>query len=108
MKALNIFYSDTGPERVGFILHDGKVVELDNICSDPENGFEISAEDIIQYEKDIKATWHTHPDATSNLSVDDYKAFLNYPDLDHYIIGRGKNISCYYVSDGKIFKRENS
>lgn len=89
-------------ERVGFLLPPkGKVVEVENICSDPENGFEVSAEDLVKYGETALASWHTHPGASSNLSADDFVAFLNYPNMKHYVVGMD-GVKCYVVENGKV------
>lgn len=87
MNKLREFYTDSGPERVGFILTDETVVEVKNNHPNPELGFDISAEDLIKFEDSVTATWHTHPNTNANLSVHDEGAFWMYPDLVHYIIG---------------------
>ena len=94
-------YFEGEKERVGFVLRDGTLVEVANHCSDPENGFEVSGEDIIRYTDDAVATWHTHPGETNNLSVGDYQTFLSWPNLRHFIIGTN-GIREYYVEDGEV------
>lgn len=96
-------YEAEGPERVGFILSSGEVVEVENVSDDPENAFKVSLEDIIAHEANATGTWHTHPGETSNLSVSDYKSFLNWPTLDHYIVG-ADGIACYRVMDGDLIR----
>lgn len=98
-----------GPERVGFILKDLSVVEVNNICQDPENGFEVDTDDLMKYEDDIVATWHTHPGEgqTSNLSVADYLSFQNYPEWRHLIIGCD-GISMFEVVNGKVLCADGS
>lgn len=96
------FYSSNGPERVGFLLKDGKVVEVENIASDPLQAFQVSADDLLKYEGKAAATWHTHPGATRNLSVADYHTFLAWPELEHYIIG-SNGVRHYQVRDGEVY-----
>lgn len=74
-------------EKVGFVLKNGDIVELANICDNPVEGFVIKADDMLKYEDQVVATWHTHPKASANLSVGDYLSFRNYPKLRHYIVG---------------------
>lgn len=88
-------------ERVGFILPDGEVVEVKNVCEDPRNGFQVDAADLLDYALVAVATWHTHPNASKVLTVEDYTGFLNYPDLDHYIIGTD-GVAKYVVKDGDV------
>lgn len=91
-----------GPnERVGFVLKSGEIVEVENVCDKPEEGFEVSTADLAKYINDICATWHTHPGKDSNLSMNDWYGFLNFPDLDHYIVGTD-GVSHYRVQNGKV------
>ena len=100
MPKLLDFYED-GAERVGFILQSGEIVECENKCDQPEEGFEVSAEDLIRYCDDAVATWHTHPGANSNLSVGDYESFMSWPKLLHHIIGQD-GLSTFMVHDGAV------
>lgn len=88
-KLLNNFYSNEGPERVGFIIPRNEIVEVRNISDKPHDGFLVAPEDIILYteEKEAIATWHTHPNQSANLSGEDYRIFHNWPNLTHFIIG---------------------
>ncbi|MES0134517.1 hypothetical protein NKJ88_06075 [Mesorhizobium sp. M0016] len=88
-------------ERVGFVLKNGKVIEVQNICENPAEGFDVSGEDIALYALTARATWHTHPNASHNLSANDFNTFLNWPELDHYIIGND-GIRKYIVEDGEV------
>jgi proteasome lid subunit RPN8/RPN11 len=88
MQQLQSKYNDQGPERCGFVLTDGEIVETPNVAVDPINGFMIDPFQILEHEERLTATWHTHPNADANLSVDDFIMFKNWPDLDHYVIGR--------------------
>lgn len=101
MDSLLKFYSDEGPERCGLVLDDGSVIELQNVAAQPEEAFEISDEDLIQYEEHTVASWHTHPGQTSQLSFDDYEGFLMWPDLKHHIIGND-GLTIYAVKNGKV------
>ncbi len=85
--SLTEFYAPTGAERCGFVLKDGTVVETRNVSTDSENGFDMPAEEIIQYADLAKATWHTHPNQNSNLSKEDMAMFLAWPDLEHVVVG---------------------
>lgn len=87
MQELLNFYSGDGSERVGFVLHDGTAVEVDNVSDEPHQGFVVSTEDLLKYELSARATWHTHPGSSSNLSVEDSVAFKSWPQLEHYVIG---------------------
>lgn len=89
-------------ERVGFVLTDGTVVEVENIHPDPQNSFRVAGADLREYVPKARATWHTHPGEINNLSVSDYHSFLNYPNLRHFIVGTD-GVREYYVEDGDVF-----
>lgn len=88
---------------MGLILNTHKIIELDNICDIPTEGFQVRVEDLLPFEDDMIATWHTHPNQDSNLSVNDYRTFLNYPDLRHYIVGTD-GVAEYTVENGKVMR----
>lgn len=88
-------------ERVGFILPNGKVVEVENTSASPATSFDVSGESIMKYEGTAIGSWHTHPKDNSNLSVGDMETFLNWPDWDHYIIGND-GVTKYVVEDGEV------
>jgi proteasome lid subunit RPN8/RPN11 len=90
-------------EQVGFVLTSGEVVEVKNVCKDPTNGFVVSGEDLLRYSDDVVATWHTHPGATSNLSMSDYESFKNWPQWRHFIAG-SDGVAEYYVEDGELLR----
>lgn len=105
MTKLSKFYADSGPERIGFVLDDGKIVECENIHPEPEQGFEFRAEDLIEFENRAVASWHTHPNQDSNLSMSDYSGFRHWPKLKHYVIGND-GIRCFKVERGKVVEDE--
>lgn len=87
-KLLKQFYSDTGPERVGFIGDKNQIIEVQNVSAEPNNGFLVSPEDTIKcIDRGAWATWHTHPSQDSNLSGEDHRMFLNWPYMTHFIVG---------------------
>ena len=88
-------------EQAGFILKNGEIVEVENVCHDPENGFDVRPRDILRYASEAQATWHTHPNGKANLSENDYETFSNWPELDHYIVAPGE-VACYVVRNGKV------
>jgi proteasome lid subunit RPN8/RPN11 len=94
-------YLDSEFERVGFVLKDGEVVEVENVCPDPRNGFEVKDTDLMKYPPIAVATWHTHPGKSKVLSREDYHGFRNYPELAHYIVGID-GISKYIVKEGDV------
>lgn len=89
-------------ERVGFVLITGQTVEVANACAEPEKGFMVRAEDLLKYEGKIAATWHTHPQGASVLSVGDYDSFKNWPEWRHYIIGDDGVVEYYVDHDGEL------
>jgi proteasome lid subunit RPN8/RPN11 len=96
-------YLNETHERVGFILKDGKVVEVENICEDTASGFEVKGTDILFYLDKAVATWHTHPGTTSNLSTHDHYAFRNFPNWKHYIVGTD-GVACYVIENGAVIR----
>lgn len=90
-----------GPERVGFVLTTGEIVEVENICVHSDNGFEVSGQDLIKYHDQVVATWHTHPGKGSNLSTNDWYGFRNYPEWLHLIIGTD-GVSSFRVEKGRV------
>jgi proteasome lid subunit RPN8/RPN11 len=91
-----------GPhERCGFVLKTGEIVEVVNICQTPEMGFDMCGDDLIKYSPIAAASWHTHPDEDSNLSAGDYQSFLNWPELEHYIVGND-GVTKYVVEAGDV------
>lgn len=87
-------------EHVGFILANGDIVEVLNTLEDKSGGFDVGAADIKKY-ADAIASWHTHPQATSNLSSQDYENFLVWSNMEHYIIGTD-GVTKYVVRDGDV------
>lgn len=94
-------YLTDGPERVGFVLTDDTIIEVENVCVDPENGFEVSGEALLEHLPNIAATWHTHPNSSANLSTEDHIGFRNWPAWKHYIVGTD-GVRCYAVKRGQI------
>jgi proteasome lid subunit RPN8/RPN11 len=92
-----------GIERVGFVLQDGSLIEVPNISPHPENSFMVRGEDIMKYalSGEAQATWHTHPVKDGNLTIEDHEMFLNYPELEHYIVGND-GVRRYSVKDGRV------
>lgn len=105
MQELIDKYDADGEERCGFLLQDGSIVEVKNMSTEPKDSYVIDVAEILKYEDRIKATWHTHPGLTSNLSGEDYKGFLNYPEYLHYIVGED-GVSCFSVQSGVIVRND--
>lgn len=96
MQDLFALHQPNGPERCGVILDDGSILELDNLHPSPTHGFMMPAEALNS--SNVTATWHTHPTTGPNLSVDDYRAFMAFPLLRHYVVAASE-IWCYAVSN---------
>ena len=94
-------------ERCGFVLADGELVELSNCHEDPRNGFRIDAAEILKYGGRVIATWHTHPLYGPNLSVEDYKCFLDWPEWQHIIIHKD-TLRIYYVEQNRVLLHDDS
>lgn len=88
-SVLKELYNKEGPERVGYIHDMNHIVEVKNVSPAPNEGFFVSPEDIIANTetKQAWASWHTHPNQDANLSGEDHKMFIQWPDLIHFIIG---------------------
>lgn len=101
MKQLLDFYKDDGPEVCGLILKDNTVVVCENASPNTQEGFAISTDDLIRYEEDMIACWHTHPNESNNLSVEDYIGIKNWPNIKHYIVGND-GVRCYQYRDEQV------
>ena len=100
-SSLLSYYSKKGPERGGIITRMGPV-ECENVCEDPENGYEMSFEDMDKLDdSDTVGTFHTHPGKSSNLSYEDYESFMAYPILVHYIVGED-GVRSFKVVEGRL------
>lgn len=98
-KIISRFYSEEGPERVGFLL-ENRVLEVPNYCPTPDAGFIISPEDVVNHGERAWATWHTHPGHPSNLSGDDFNMFREWEDHYHFIVG-SDGVRCYKMDTSK-------
>ena len=98
-------YLDGEDERCGFVLHDGTIVELENIHPEPTEGFEIDPEDILRYINQIEAIWHTHPGAGSVLSGEDKLCMEIWPHLKHIVVGVD-GMSVYIVEQGVVLNED--
>lgn len=88
-------------ERVGVVLRDGTIVEMLNVSPQPEESFLVDPAEMLRYEDEMVATWHTHPKTDSNLSGDDYLTFTMWPDQLHLIIGTD-GVKGYVVKKGSV------
>lgn len=93
-------------ERCGFILKDGTVVEVENTSATPSSTFKISEDEISNIGlENICIFWHSHPSGNVNLSLDDYFAFLSFPDQKHRIYNQ-TGFAEYYVRRGFVMREE--
>lgn len=100
-SSLLSFYSNSGPERGGIITRLGPT-ECKNVSENPEEGYEMSYEDMDKLDNtDTVGTFHTHPGKSANLSYEDYETFMAYPGLKHYIVGK-EGVKAYKVVDGRL------
>lgn len=105
---LETFYdAENLSERCGLVLTDGSIVEIENIAEEPTLGYDMNPEGVLPFLQNnmIAETWHTHPQGDPNLSGEDYRGFLAYPDLVHNIIGTrdGKVVTTRWrVQDGLV------
>lgn len=102
-KKLLQLHNPDGIERVGFVLANCSIVEVPNISPEPLISFMVQGKDIQKYALSGMAsgTWHTHPKKDANLTVEDNQMFLNYPELEHYIIGTD-GVRKYRVEKGMV------
>ena len=102
-ELLEAFYSPTGNERVGFLILDKQVelIELKNIALSPTDYFIAPTAALIEWEDKLLATWHTHPGGVNEPSIYDKQAFVNYPDVVHYIIG-SNGIAAYAIEGEQV------
>lgn len=91
-----------GPERGGVVLPGGRLLEFPNVSPEPGAGFQpqLTTETVLSL-NDAVGTWHTHPDASANLSVEDSQTFQQWPDLLHAVIGTD-GIRWYAVKNGAV------
>ena len=94
-------YSPQGPERGGFILPGGQLVEFKNVSDEPELGFAPDLIDAIPHANDAVGTWHTHPGGTANLSAEDVNTYVQWPELIHVIAG-SDGLRWYSVKNGAV------
>lgn len=95
-------YNPTGPERVGFLKDENKIVEVPNVANLPNEGFRVEGQVIVDHTEKYGCwgTWHTHPGEDANLSGEDYRSFKFWPDLYHFIIGND-GVRCFKWDDEK-------
>lgn len=97
-KRLRAFWAPE-VERCGTVDVNREIIEVSNRSEDPKNTFAFQIEDL---ENGVKATWHSHPTTTANLSIDDYRFFQSWPEMIHFVVGVDE-VRCYQVHDGIVY-----
>lgn len=102
-KLNELFDPSNEEEACGLIGATGEVYPVDNVHAEPTKGFRLKPDDMLQLmqEHEITGTWHTHPEGDSTLSQEDYAGFLQWPDLEHYIVSKD-GVAKYIVDDGLV------
>lgn len=100
METLQSLYKDEGCEVGGYITSENSVVVCENASLNPLENFSFSMDDLIKLndEENAIALFHTHPNGTGAMSKQDFKAFVNYPDFFHLIVGKAE-VLCYKVTE---------
>lgn len=88
-------------ERCGFILANGEIVEVPNQSIQAHNSFEVSDEDFLRYADQMVGTWHTHVNGVPNLSLPDYYTFMDFPDMEHWVVSEPATV-CFRVREGHL------
>lgn len=92
-------------ERAGFILTNGKIIELKNISETPAEDFLADDQEVLEHcDKPIVALWHTHPSGSANLSAEDWESFLSWPDVEQIIVAQDE-IRFYAVKGRGVVNR---
>ena len=85
-----------GKQVVAFVLDDDEI----------EMYVEISGDDIQEIGlENIEIFWHSHPNNDENLSLQDYRSFLQYPHHKHRIYTEN-GFADYYVRRGFVMRVE--
>ena len=93
-------------ELCGVILKDQTVIHVENKSANPYSTFEISEDDIQKTGlENIEIFWHSHPNNDENLSLQDYRSFLQYPHHKHRIYTEN-GFAEYYVRRGFVMRVE--
>lgn len=104
MQSLFNLFDPEGDEVCGVVLIDGTVQVRKNLHPEPDDNFAMDCSDFD--DPNIIATFHTHPRTGPNLSVADYRAFVSFPRLRHYVVSKAE-IWCYRVAGGILILDDN-
>lgn len=98
-ETLLSLYKEDGCE-IGGYLKGGKVIVCENDSLNPLENFSFKMEDLMDINDTdgVVALFHTHPNGTSAMTKQDFKAFINYPDFFHLIVGKN-GLLCYKVTE---------
>ena len=99
LAKLHSLYKDEGCE-VGGYIRDGKVVVCENDSPNPLENFSFKIDDLMKIndEGGVNILFHTHPNGTGAMSKQDFRAFVNYPEFFHLIVGKAE-VLCYKVTE---------
>ena len=99
IETLRSLYKDDGIEIGGYIKNENVVV-CKNDSPNPIENFSFTIDDLIRIndEEGTFVLFHTHPNGTAVMSKQDFRAFLNYPDFLHLIVGKDE-VLCYKVTE---------
>ncbi|WP_273860753.1 hypothetical protein [Photobacterium sp. GSS17] len=95
----------TDREHCGFIT-EYCVVEVSNCAIDPKTHFEISEDDVELYLDAAVATWHSHPESSANLSLEDHALFAEIRDCRHIIVSPTEIWVYYTTPKGVVMVEE--
>lgn len=63
-------------EACGFIMKDGRTIEIRNVALNSHNNFEMDRQQLVDKgiePNDVAALWHTHPSGSTNPSAVDQR-----------------------------------
>lgn len=95
-------YHSTEIERCGVITVHGEIVEYPNVHPNPRDYFQMEMDQI----HDLAASWHTHRGTNFNLSLHDYRTFIHFPTMCHYIISESE-VKCYRMDNGLLISDDD-
>lgn len=100
IETLLSLYKDDGLELGGYVKDTGEVVICENDSPNPLENFSFKMDDLMKIndEEGTIALFHTHPNGTSAMTKQDFRAFVNYPNFYHLIVGKN-GLLCYKVTE---------
>lgn len=88
-----------GVEVCGIITPEGEIEETENLSETPRETFEFRPEDLGR----AACSWHTHPQSSANLSIDDFHFFKSWFSLTHFVISKTE-VRCYIVLEDQVYQ----